>query len=287
MSTDSISTPSCDAPKSVFVVSPIGSPGSPEAAKAALVLQYIVREALPAPEWDVVRADEETDPSSITNKVIERIVNSDLIVADLTDHNPNVFYELAVAHGYRKPVVTIMTEGQKIPFDIVDLRTVFYDLANPASVHSAKERLRSSAQTVLSADAPINNPLVGYEIFSTASGIGDVSGASKFEFIAETILGRLGHIENEISNMNSHQRIVGSATASSDSRVTSMTLNGKPIYTDQTESASTRAKRQAQVSRRLREYDRIPPEEMTAEDLARKRMLMQVRDDLGGSVATS
>lgn len=287
MSTDSISTPSGDAPKSVFVVSPIGSPGSPEAAKAALVLQYIVREALPAPEWDVVRADEETDPSSITNKVIERIVNSDLIVADLTDHNPNVFYELAVAHGYRKPVVTIMTEGQKIPFDIVDLRTVFYDLANPASVHSAKERLRSSAQTVLSADAPINNPLVGYEIFSTASGVGDVSGASKFEFVAETILARLGHIENQISNMNSNQQVFRSDSSSSDSHATPMYVKGKRIYTGQPETAAARAKRHAQVIRRLQDYDQMPPDAMTADDISRKNRLMQIRDELEGDVATS
>ena len=185
------------APKSVFVISPIGSPGSTEAVNAALTLEYIIRQALPAPEWEVVRADEEKDPGSITHMVIKRIVTSDLIVADLTDHNPNVFYELAVAHGYKRPVVTIMTEGQKVPFDIVDMRTVFYDLKNPASVHSAKEHLGASARYALENPTP-TNPLVAYEMFSTASSRGDATPADKLEFGLSQILRRLSHIESQL-----------------------------------------------------------------------------------------
>lgn len=187
-------------PISVFVISPIGATGTPEARRANVVLDYLIREALPEPKWKVRRADEETDPTSITSKVIERIVNSDIIVADLSGHNPNVFYELAVAHGYKKRVVTIMTDGEKVPFDIVDQRTVFYDLTDPESVHNAKMRLRASAETVMEADdGSINNPLVGYAIFSTASGLADASPNQKIEFAVGNILARLGQIENMIA----------------------------------------------------------------------------------------
>ncbi|NKR72922.1 hypothetical protein GS492_09735 [Rhodococcus hoagii] len=187
--------------KTVFVVSPIGTPGTEAAVNASLALEYIIREALPLPEWKVVRADEETDPGSITNKVIERIVSSDLIVADLTGHNPNVFYELAVAHGYKKPVVTIMTEGEKVPFDIVDMRTVFYDLTNPASVHTAKAKLCASARAVLDNPNP-TNPLVAHAMFSTASNSADATPADKLEFAMGQILGRLTHIESRIDGIN-------------------------------------------------------------------------------------
>ncbi|MFE7423787.1 hypothetical protein [Rhodococcus sp. NPDC057529] len=192
-------------PKAVFVVSPIGSPGSVEAVNASLTLEYIIRQALPAPEWDVVRADEEKDPGSITHMVISRIVNSDLVVADLSDHNPNVFYELAVAHGYKKPVVTIMTAGQKVPFDIVDMRTVFYDLTNPASVHTARERLEHSARHVLENPTP-TNPLVGYEMFSTASNRADASPSDKLEFGMTQILRRLSHIESRLDEPGGTRR---------------------------------------------------------------------------------
>ncbi|NKS54727.1 hypothetical protein GS500_18045 [Rhodococcus hoagii] len=192
-------------PKTVFVVSPIGTPGTTVAVNASLTLEYIVREALPEPEWHVMRADEETDPGSITNKVIERIVTSDLIVADLTGHNPNVFYELAVAHGYKKPVVTIMTDGEKVPFDIVDMRTVFYDLTNPASVHTAKTKLRASAHAVLANPNP-TNPLVAYAMFSTASNGADATPADKLEFGMGQVLRRLRQIESSIEDLRAPSR---------------------------------------------------------------------------------
>jgi len=52
---------------------------------------------------------------------------SDLVIADLTYHNPNVFYELAVRHLNKKPVIHLIKKGEKIPFDINDRRTIFYE----------------------------------------------------------------------------------------------------------------------------------------------------------------
>jgi len=56
------------------------------------------------------------------------IVSEDLCIAVLTGHNPNVFYELAVAQCARKPVIILMEKGTALPFDIRDLRCVYYDL---------------------------------------------------------------------------------------------------------------------------------------------------------------
>lgn len=201
------SIPECK-PKTVFVVSPIGSPGSIESVKASHALEYIIRQALPLPDWDVKRADEEPDPGSITHMVIKRIIESDLIVADLTDHNPNVFYELAVAHGYRKPVVTIITEGQMPPFDIVDLRTVFYDLTNPASVHEAKIRLADSARAALDTSDPnrsrATNPLAVYEMFPSTNNQQDGSSQQLLDFGLAEILRRLNHIEARLEESSSN-----------------------------------------------------------------------------------
>jgi hypothetical protein len=53
---------------------------------------------------------------------------SDLCVAVLTGHNPNVFYELALAQAARRPVIILIEKHEEIPFDIRDLRCVAYDL---------------------------------------------------------------------------------------------------------------------------------------------------------------
>ncbi|MDQ0730714.1 hypothetical protein [Arthrobacter sp. B1I2] len=153
--------------KSAFVVSPIGQPGSESERNANLALRYIFKKALDPAEWRVHRADEGEKPDSIGHHVIRSIVEADLVIADLTDHNPNVFYELAVAHGYRKPVVHLITEGQKIPFDITDQRTISYDLTDPASVDSAITRLARAATAALASPDELITPLSSFDSFDT------------------------------------------------------------------------------------------------------------------------
>ncbi|MFU0823836.1 hypothetical protein [Clostridium sp.] len=59
-----------------------------------------------------------TTPGSINSQVIEAIYNADLVIANLTELNPNVMYELAFRHAIRKPLIMIMEYGEtKISFD--------------------------------------------------------------------------------------------------------------------------------------------------------------------------
>ncbi|WP_416429819.1 hypothetical protein [Paenarthrobacter nicotinovorans] len=162
-----MTTEEAPAKKSAFVVSPIGQPGSESERNANLALRYIFKKALDPAEWVVHRADDGEKPDSIGHHVIRSIVEADLVIADLTDHNPNVFYELAVAHGYRKPVVHLITEGQKIPFDITDQRTISYDLKDPASVDSAITRLGRAAAAALESPDELITPLSSFDSFDT------------------------------------------------------------------------------------------------------------------------
>ena len=89
-------------PKKCFVISPIGGTDDPERAEADWVLHALVKPAL-SPEFLAERADIYPKNDVITNQVILAIKNADLIVADLSGHDPNVFYELAVAPRSRSP----------------------------------------------------------------------------------------------------------------------------------------------------------------------------------------
>lgn len=182
--------------QSLFVISPIGHPGTPEHRRARQVLDYIVKKAFPLPDWRVIRADDESSPDSITSQVIDRIVNSDLIVADLTGHNPNVFYELAVAHGYQKAVLYLITEGEKLPFDVIDQRAIFYDLSDPASVDEAIHELVASQQWVEEHGSTLRTPLTMHGRFTAISE--SKSGTDGNEAIAtalEEMLFRLRRLE--------------------------------------------------------------------------------------------
>jgi len=52
----------------------------------------------------VIRADKISEPGIITTQIIGHIVDAELVIADLTDKNPNVFYELAIRHAIRNPI---------------------------------------------------------------------------------------------------------------------------------------------------------------------------------------
>lgn len=113
------------ATKACFVISPIGEPGTLTAKRANEALRYLIRPVAKDCGYDAKRADEDTRPGIITNHVIQRVADADLIVADLTDYNPNVFYELAIRHALQRPLVQLMARGEDLPFDVARMRTVF------------------------------------------------------------------------------------------------------------------------------------------------------------------
>jgi nucleoside 2-deoxyribosyltransferase len=64
----------------------------------------------------------------ITSKIISHLLEANMIVADLTDGNPNVFWELGYLNSLGKPVVQMIQKGQKLPFNVFDIPTIPYSI---------------------------------------------------------------------------------------------------------------------------------------------------------------
>jgi hypothetical protein len=128
-----------DSRKSCFVISPIGEDKSETRKRADQVLKHLVRPAVESCGYKATRADEIDKPGLITSQVIQAVVNDDLVIADLSETNPNVFYELAVRHVIRKPLIQIIQKGERIPFDVGGMRTISFDHQDLDSVAQAKE----------------------------------------------------------------------------------------------------------------------------------------------------
>jgi Domain of unknown function (DUF5919) len=111
-----------------FVISPIGPEGSEVREHADDVFEFIIKPAIDECSVSAYRADQLRDPGRITEQMFTSILHEDFCIAILTGHNPNVFYELAVAQAAGKPVVILMQKQHEVPFDIKDLRCVYYDL---------------------------------------------------------------------------------------------------------------------------------------------------------------
>jgi hypothetical protein len=116
-----------------FVISPIGQPGSPAREHADDVFECIIKPALKEADIDGQRADHVKDVGRITRQMYDAILGSDFCIAVLHGFNPNVFYELAVAHSAGIPGILLSEKGIDPPFDLKDERVFHYDLA-PRSI---------------------------------------------------------------------------------------------------------------------------------------------------------
>lgn len=135
-----------------FVVAPIGADESPERKKSDKVLKYIVDRAL-HDEYDIKRADDIRRPGIITAQIIEQLLQAPLVVADLSDGNPNVYYELAIRHATKRPVVHLIAKGQEAPFDVSPMRYVKYDILDIESIEHVQRELRDHVNAAMSGPA--------------------------------------------------------------------------------------------------------------------------------------
>ncbi|WP_248761049.1 hypothetical protein [Pseudarthrobacter sp. SSS035] len=134
-----------DQTKKVFVISPIGAEGTDVRELADLFLEDLVRVALPAPCYDVMRADEDGSPYAITSAMMGRLLAADFCVADISGLNPNVMYELALAHAAGKRVIIMTSDVGPMPFDIKDIRTITYSI-RADKIKTAVAGLRQMAE---------------------------------------------------------------------------------------------------------------------------------------------
>jgi hypothetical protein len=151
-----------------FFIAPIGAEDTEHRKHSDAILASYVERALATvePKLRVVRADKITQPGMITKQVLEYLLKSRLVVADLSYHNPNVFYELAVRHATGKPVIHIKRTSDPIPFDNKDFRTIDIAFDDKFDILAQIETVRStiaqfSRQSLNTGDNS-DNPLLIY-----------------------------------------------------------------------------------------------------------------------------
>jgi hypothetical protein len=132
-----------DWDKICFYITPIGDEDSEERKHSDLFLSSIVEQALSGFGLGVIRADQIAQPGMITSQVLEHILRARLVVGDLSYHNPNVFYEMALRHATKLPVVQICRKKDRLPFDVNQVRTITIDTTDIYTLIPRLETYRS------------------------------------------------------------------------------------------------------------------------------------------------
>jgi hypothetical protein len=168
-----------------FIICPIGKPDSATRKRADIVFRKILEPALSELGVEAVRADHIELPGLITKHVIDYICEAPLVVADLTDGNPNVYYELGIRHALGKPAIHIIDVNDSLPFDLQGMRTIIFDYKNIESMDLAKNEVLRQAKSIISSS--VENSLsvlelLGFKMKTLDSIIIDAARAMRKEF---------------------------------------------------------------------------------------------------------
>jgi hypothetical protein len=102
---------------------------------------------------------EQTRLLTLDSQIITRLINWDLVVADLTGLNANAFYEIGIRHMAIKPIIHMFAQDQTLPFDVSHYRAVPFFLGSPTGLAAARSALSAAADAVLADGYIVENPV--------------------------------------------------------------------------------------------------------------------------------
>ena len=118
------------------------------------VYEDLIRQSLTDAGFEVFRADEELSAGNIRTDMFQELLLADLVVADLSIDNPNVWYELGVRHALRaRGVIQIKCKRDRMPFDVYVDRSLTYHLKDgipdPEFLDNEKKMLGAMAKSTM------------------------------------------------------------------------------------------------------------------------------------------
>ena len=250
--------------KTLFFITPIGSPDSPERKRSDAVKDSLIMPACEGYGYKCIRADEMPTPGRIDQQVIDLLLNADLVIADLSDHNPNVFYELAVRHASQKPVILLIEDGEQIPFDIKTHRTIFYDINSGPKFVQAQQELRKQIEAVnedaFVPDSPIRDSIIGRVRETGDNDLKEVLSIvrTNSSFLYELEI----HLKEQLNDLRKSMEINSRRILNMNRNLVN-TVGGLESWTDRTEARKT-------VQERIIELLSHEKEGLTREEILQK-----------------
>lgn len=167
--------------KHAFVVMPYGVKSRPDGKSIDFdnIYEQLIKPVLEQQGFEPFRADEETVSGDIHTDMFQELLLADIVIADLSIHNANVFYELGVRHAFRRRgVIHIKArlEGNsvRLPFDVFNVRTINYNITEAGKPDSdLLARNKDNLAKVLQSTWNSNVDAIHSPIYNLLSGLSE------------------------------------------------------------------------------------------------------------------
>lgn len=200
-----------------FVIMPISDAHGYEPGHFGRVYEHILKPAIVAAGYLPIRADDTIKTDYIVVGIIQKIVESEMVICDFSARNPNVMYELGIRHAFNKPVALIKDRRTDKVFDIQGLRYVEYDDSlRIDTVQKDISKISGAIQETAGANGKGVNSVV------QLAGITAAEIPAKQQVSGETqlILSAIGSLERRVDGIENKGRIASRFFTTADEKVT-------------------------------------------------------------------
>lgn len=177
--------------KKCFIVCPIGNENSDTRDRSDKLLKHVINPICNECGYEAIRIDTLNTNGIITEEIINHLKNDELVIADISELNPNAFYEIGYRSALGKNIIHLKSKTEKIPFDISTIRTYDYDITDLDSVEEVKTRLvqtisnlpDDTADTIPEKDIKSSNNFnsqIFQELYKIQDSLKDLQNSLKF-----------------------------------------------------------------------------------------------------------
>lgn len=197
--------------KVCFVITPIGDNNSDIRRHIDGIIDGAIEPAL-GEKYEIEVAHRKYEIGSINDRVIRSVFEADLVVANLTNTNPNVMFELAIRYSFGKPAIVIAEEGTKLPFDVVDENTIFYR-NDPTGANELKQNI-IKCETVVDLNGkeygPVCKVIKNVPMYRKVESGESVSNETLLQYIVDRLdsLEKNMNIKNQSANKKSSPKMI-------------------------------------------------------------------------------
>jgi len=190
-----------------FVIMKFGKKDTPEYKLHRSIYDDILRPAVEESGlgYKCVRADDIMRPRSIIKDIVELIWKADIVIADLSDQNPNVFYELGVRHALKGRTIMLVQSMEEVPFDVRNYRIIEYSPNSPSGFRQVTVAIRNHLQELYNdpqaSDSPVLDVLssIVHPLVAEEGGTCDANISREIKMMKSNMEGLMRRFDTEVA----------------------------------------------------------------------------------------